>query len=157
MKIQLLARCVIPALFAFGLGFNAVAQSDLPPVFSSMPVLKDKAHCYAGNGDLADDGQLETNVWLARFDGSQFDLGLPDLSLPSSEIWEDDIGGGFKPGTRTLALELGANGGVAMLGGHKKHDLALASLSYGCVLGPVVGKDHWFKGNWELRAELFGG
>lgn len=157
MKIQLLAQGVILVIFANWFAFDAIGQSDLTPLFPSMPVLKNKASCYAGNGDFADARQPETNFWVVRFDGDRFALGLADLNLPSSEIWENDVGEGFKPGTRTLALEFGANGGVAMFGGHQRHDLALASLSYGYVLGPVLGKDHWYRGNWELRLELFGG
>jgi len=35
--------------------------------------------------------------------------------------------------------------------------MALASIAYGRMLGPVMVEDHWYRGNWELRAELFGG
>jgi hypothetical protein len=35
--------------------------------------------------------------------------------------------------------------------------LALLSLSYGHMLGGVMGEGHWYRGNLELRGELFGG
>jgi hypothetical protein len=47
--------------------------------------------------------------------------------------------------------------GVQAFGGKQVHDLALLSLSYGHMLGNVVGKEHWYGGNWEARLELFGG
>jgi hypothetical protein len=42
-------------------------------------------------------------------------------------------------------------------GGIQAHDLALLSLSYGHMLGHMAGNDHLYRGNWEFRAELFGG
>ncbi len=38
-----------------------------------------------------------------------------------------------------------------------RHDLALVSLSYGHILGLIRGEGHWYRGNWELRGELFTG
>jgi hypothetical protein len=67
------------------------------------------------------------------------------------------MGQGFHSSAQTLALEAGANKGIPLLGGVQSHDLALLSLSYGRMLSGTVGKDHFYRGNWELRAELFGG
>jgi lipid A 3-O-deacylase len=47
--------------------------------------------------------------------------------------------------------------GVATFGGRQAHDFALMSLSYGHMLGPVRGEGHWYRGNFEFRAELWGG
>src|SRR6266404_5410480 len=81
------------------------------------------------------------------------------LSLTSSEtsIWEAGVGEGFRRGTRTLGFSTGAGFGVAVFGGRQKHDLALMSLDYGCMIGAVRGENHWYRGNWEIRCELFGG
>jgi hypothetical protein len=46
---------------------------------------------------------------------------------------------------------------MAAFGSTQAHDLALISLSYGHMWGPVLGKDHWYRGNVEYRIELFGG
>jgi hypothetical protein len=46
---------------------------------------------------------------------------------------------------------------VVILGGRECHDLALAGISYGYMLGAVQGVDHWYRGNWEFRGELFSG
>jgi lipid A 3-O-deacylase len=67
------------------------------------------------------------------------------------------LGGGFLSGAQTLSFELGAVGGVKILGSTEGHNLALASLAYGQMLGPVQGDGCWYRGNWELRLELFGG
>ena len=72
-------------------------------------------------------------------------------------IWQGDVGEGFRSDVRTFSLETGVALGVAAFGGQQVHDLALLSLSYGHMLGNMVGGDHWYHGNWEARAELFGG
>jgi hypothetical protein len=58
---------------------------------------------------------------------------------------------------QTLSLETTTALGVQAFGGQQVHDIALLSLSYGHMLGNVVGGDHWYRGNWEGRAELFSG
>ena len=67
------------------------------------------------------------------------------------------MGEGFLSSVQTVSLEAGAVKGVAVLGGRESHDLALLSLSYGHMLSHTVAKDHFYRGNWELRFELFGG
>jgi len=81
----------------------------------------------------------------------------PGFESQAKSIWENGVGEGFRSGVESVGLSIGANYGVAMFGGHESHHLALASLSYGCVLGPVRGARHWYRGNWELRGELFSG
>ena len=105
----------------------------------------------------ADNKPLEGRIWVAQYDGGGFKTIFPTLNLSGSDIWEDEARGGFHRGTQTLSLEAGATYGVTIFGGSQKHDLALASLSYGYMLSRVVAEDHWFRGNWEVRAELFGG
>jgi len=73
------------------------------------------------------------------------------------ELWTHGIGNGFQPGAESLGLELGADYGLRVLGSRDSHDLALASLAYGHMLSRVVGDNHWYRGNWEGRIELFGG
>jgi hypothetical protein len=76
---------------------------------------------------------------------------------PTSTIWASEVGQGFRQGAQALTIEAGANYGLASFGSEEAHHLALVSLSYGHVLGRVVGEGHWYRGNWEFRAELFGG
>jgi lipid A 3-O-deacylase len=73
------------------------------------------------------------------------------------DIWQAGIGEGFKAGTKSLTFDIGAGYGVEIFGGSQSHDLALASLSYGYMLGSVKGAGHWYAGNFELRGELFAG
>ncbi len=82
---------------------------------------------------------------------------LSELSASKSTIWEDGVGQGFRSTTRTFSAEAGVGVGMASFGSTQAHDLALASLSYGHMWGPVLGKDHWYRGNFEYRLELFGG
>jgi lipid A 3-O-deacylase len=84
------------------------------------------------------------------------DSGLV-LSPATTNIWQNGTGDGFKPGTQSVSLDVGAGYGVKIFGSRENHDLALTSLSYGYMLGSVKGEDHWYRGNWELRGELFSG
>jgi hypothetical protein len=82
------------------------------------------------------------------------------LSLDSKPrgIWENGVvESGFRKGTDDAGFTLGGGIGLALFGTEQVHDLALTSIHYGRVLSGVVGKDKWWRGNWELRAELFGG
>ncbi|MDB6124287.1 MAG: putative exported protein [Pedosphaera sp.] len=79
------------------------------------------------------------------------------MEEPGLSIWQNGVGNGFRAGTESIGLGLEANYGISMFGGRESHRLALASLSYGYVLDSVHGKDHWYRGNWELRGELFSG
>jgi len=79
------------------------------------------------------------------------------IEAAPAQIWQKGIGEGFRSTVESIGVSAGATYGVAVLGGHQAHDLALISLSYGHMLGPVKGEGHWYRGNWELRAELFTG
>jgi lipid A 3-O-deacylase len=84
--------------------------------------------------------------------------GQPEtFTLRPKWIWQGDVGEGFQPRTHEIGLELGATPGMATCGSTQAHGLALASLSYGRMIGQVKGEGHWYRGNWEIRAELFGG
>jgi lipid A 3-O-deacylase len=76
---------------------------------------------------------------------------------PPPSIWAGEIGSGFQLGAEMVTFEAGAQYGIAAFGGREEHHLALGSVSYGHMLTGVVGEDHWYRGNLELRAELFGG
>lgn len=80
-----------------------------------------------------------------------------NLSPPKSTIWRDGVGNGFLGSAQDLTIESGVAVGMAKLGSHQAHDLALLSASYGHMLGGMVGGDHWYRGNFEGRMELFGG
>jgi hypothetical protein len=74
-----------------------------------------------------------------------------------SRIWQNDVGQGFLPTTELLSVEAGAAPGIATFGSQQAHDFALMSLTYGHVLGHVLGEGHWYRGNFEGRLELWGG
>jgi lipid A 3-O-deacylase len=83
----------------------------------------------------------------------------PDLTgtaSPSGGIWQGEVGEGFRPTLQTLSLEPGFALGVQAFGGQQFHDLGILSLSYGHMWGHVMGDGHWYHGNWEVRAEVFG-
>ena len=80
-----------------------------------------------------------------------------DVLHPSdSTIWIIGIGEGFRSGTQTLGFNAGATYGMRIFGGAEHHHLAILSASYGRMIGNVKGSS-WYRGNWELRGEIFGG
>ena len=76
---------------------------------------------------------------------------------PGANLWESEVGEGFRESTQTVGFGLGTNIGYAYDWDNESHQLVMAAISYGRMLGSVVGKEHWYKGNWELRGELFAG
>ena len=81
---------------------------------------------------------------------------LPPNSVARS-IWQTQIGEGFRRGTQMMGISTGVTWGVLMLGGEQRHHLALSNISYGYMLGDIQAAGHWYRGNWEVRAELIGG
>lgn len=79
------------------------------------------------------------------------------LYSETNGIWQTGIGEGFRPGARDITFALGANYGIAAFGSREEHHLAIASLTYGHMLGQVIGEGHWYRGNPEFRLEAFTG
>ena len=86
-------------------------------------------------------------------------VSMPEFNLESERksIWENGIGEGFRPEAQSISLSAGATYGFAAFGAREAHDLALVSLTYGHMLGHVLGEGHWYRGNLEFRLELFTG
>jgi len=72
-------------------------------------------------------------------------------------IWQNAVGEGFRSTTQSIGLSSGATHGFAAFGGREARHLALTDVTYGHMLGEVCGEDRWYRGNWELRLELFTG
>lgn len=79
------------------------------------------------------------------------------LTLPPPSIWEHGVGEGFRTGVQSFGVSAGATYGLSIFGSREAHDLALVSFNYGHMLGKTLGEDHWYRGNFEFRAELFTG
>src|SRR5262249_13168798 len=85
---------------------------------------------------------------------------MPALSLEPrySTLWRGGgVGHGFRSDVQSFSLNAGATIGIAAFGTVEAHDLAMVSFTYGHMLGPVLGEDHWYRGNPEFRLELFTG
>jgi lipid A 3-O-deacylase len=74
-----------------------------------------------------------------------------------SNIWKQGVGDGFNRNSHEAGFALGAGFGVRAITGTRAHDLALATVHYGWVFSDIAGEKHWYRGNWELLAEIFGG
>ena len=81
----------------------------------------------------------------------------PTLQPAEASLWTNGIGSGFLPSVQTFSLEAGGNYGLTIFGSRHAHDLALGDVSCSHMLGPVMGGNSWYRGNWEGRAELFAG
>ena len=67
------------------------------------------------------------------------------------------MGEGFNKGAEELGFSAGAGLGAKVFGGGRYHDWYLGAVQYGWVISGVVERDHWYRGNWELLGEAFGG
>jgi lipid A 3-O-deacylase len=81
----------------------------------------------------------------------------PPAQPTGSSVWMDHIGLGLEKGTMEADLSLGASVGAHIFGGSETHDFALAKLMFGLVLSDEVAKEHWYRGQWEVLGEVFGG
>jgi lipid A 3-O-deacylase len=103
---------------------------------------------------------LAVSLHAAETDTTQTNLTAGQtegMTLQQRDIWENGVGNGFRPDVQTLNLQAGPVAGLAIFGGRQEHDLTLLSVSYGHMWGDVKGDGHWYRGNWELRGEFFGG
>lgn len=82
---------------------------------------------------------------------------LATLEAHAPDVWIGDVGSGFRADVQSVSLCVGGLYGFAKFGGREAHHLALTSVSYGRMLGPLQGQSWWFRGNWEFQIELFGG
>lgn len=89
--------------------------------------------------------------------GADAGAGARLLQPVSSGIWKGAVGAGFLRSVQHVAVGAGAGPGMEIFGSRQAHDLALGSVSYGRMWGDVKGEGHWWRGNWEWRAEVFGG
>ncbi len=80
-----------------------------------------------------------------------------DLDDPIPSIWLGEPGAGFRSTVQTVSLLAGGAVGPAMMGSQEHHHLALVSVAYGQMFAPLQAEDHWWRGNFEARLELFGG
>lgn len=80
-----------------------------------------------------------------------------DSKAPNeADIWDGEVGQGFRAGTQAISLNTGITYGVLLFGGDERHDLVQTTLSYGRMVGGIKGADQWYQGNLEVRVELLG-
>jgi lipid A 3-O-deacylase len=79
------------------------------------------------------------------------------LTTEPAGIWQAGVGEGFRSSDQSFSFDAGVAHAMPNIGGKQTHNLALESLTYGHMLSGVMAQDHWYRGNLEFRAELFGG
>ncbi len=86
------------------------------------------------------------------------DAGLTlESKQPTPGIWESGVGEGFRATAQSFDMAVGASQGIQIFGSQHTHEFVLMSLAYGHMLGHTQATDRWYRGNWEIRYELFGG
>lgn len=89
--------------------------------------------------------------------GSLADLATNQMAAGQGpSLWEAGVGEGFKRNALALNVSTGPGLGFAV-GGSKKHDWWLGTAQLEWILSDVKGKDRWYRGNWEIAFEFFGG
>ncbi len=81
----------------------------------------------------------------------------PKFDAPSPSLWEGGIGDCFRKGSNEISASIAPGWGFPAFGGREHHDWVLGFVEYGSMLSGTVAKDHWYRGNWELMGDLFGG
>lgn len=79
------------------------------------------------------------------------------LSYERLSPWKGEVGDGFRVGTMEASASVGAGLGMPILFSETAHDWALTALDLGWIFTDVQGEGKWYRGNWELLGELFGG
>jgi len=72
-------------------------------------------------------------------------------------LWQAGVGDGFRRNALALNFSAGPGLGVTIFGTERRHDWWLATVDLEWILSDVVGKDRWYRGNWEIAFEVFGG
>jgi hypothetical protein len=74
-----------------------------------------------------------------------------------ADIWQGEIGSGFKKDAVEAGAWLGVGVGNTALGSLQAHDLVLSSVRVGWMFTDAVAPGKWYGGNGELLVELLGG
>ncbi|HSU57256.1 MAG TPA: hypothetical protein VLT36_24660, partial [Candidatus Dormibacteraeota bacterium] len=103
------------------------------------------------------EGFRRATIWPAAI----IALGLNVLSLQGGEstdkpvitetvsIWTNSVGGGFRRGVKELNISGGYGYGLEIFGTTHQHNWWLTTAQFGWILSDVVGRGHWYEGNWE--------
>jgi hypothetical protein len=76
---------------------------------------------------------------------------------PAPSLWRTATANVFRKGSTELDISISGGVGMPIFGGREYHHWGLGLFEYGWMLSDMVAKDHWYRGNWELMANLFGG
>lgn len=74
----------------------------------------------------------------------------------ASPIWEAGVAEGFNYRTKEIGVSVGPGIGLKVLGSGHAHDWLFASAEFGVIFTDTLGKDHWYRGNFEVLVQVFG-
>ncbi len=96
-------------------------------------------------------------VFKLFFAFNSFSSEEVNLSYERPGPWKSEVGQGFRAGAMEASVSAGAGFGMRILFSETAHDWALGAVDVGWVFTDVVADDKWYRGNWELLGEVFGG
>ena len=82
------------------------------------------------------------------------ELNYDVSARPEVDRWPDRF---FRRDHTELALSIGPGFGMPILGSRLHHNWVIGLVNYGWMLSDVGAERHWYRGNWEITADLFGG
>lgn len=72
-------------------------------------------------------------------------------------VWETEVGDGFRKHATEAGILGGYSLGLRAFGSSERHNLVLGSVHIGTMLTGLVATNHFWRGNFEILGELFGG
>lgn len=75
----------------------------------------------------------------------------------SVSLWDGSTESLFRKAVNEAAITFGPGLGMPVLGSELHHNWVIGMAQYGWMLTDVVAERHWYRGNWEITADLFGG
>lgn len=72
-------------------------------------------------------------------------------------VWDGNVGEGFRKHAMEAGILAGGGYGLRVFGGRTDHHIALGTVHVGTMLSGPVAKDRFWRGNFELLGDLFGG
>ncbi len=72
-------------------------------------------------------------------------------------VWDTDVGNGFRKHATEAGILVGGGFGMRVFGGTEDHNMVLGTVHVGTMLSGLVAREHFWRGNFELLGDFFGG
>jgi opacity protein-like surface antigen len=76
---------------------------------------------------------------------------------PAPSLWQARTDDAFRKGATELDVSAGGGLGMPIFGSVGHSQWGLGMIEFGWMLSDPVATDRWYRGNWEMLADIFGG